>query len=161
HVLILDSHSKVWAWGNNYTGQLGDGTTTDRHNMEEVKFSALEQINDGAKIISISAGAGHSLAIDSHGRVWAWGGTGYGQLGNASFEQSQIPTLVNQTNLGGKAIVAAIAGTGISVALDESGGLWVWGQNRYGRFGMDSINYFETHSQPTPISWSGLGSANI
>ena len=62
HTLALKSDGTVWAWGSNHTGQLGDGTTTNR--------SAPVKINGLSNIIAIAAGNTHSLAINDQGRVW-------------------------------------------------------------------------------------------
>jgi alpha-tubulin suppressor-like RCC1 family protein len=55
HSLALQGDGTVWAWGSNFAGQLGDGTTTSR--LTPVKVSGLKPA------IGIAAGAYHSLAI--------------------------------------------------------------------------------------------------
>lgn len=74
HSLALKSDGTVWAWGENWWGQLGDGTTPGR-SCKPVQVSGL------SGVIAISGGGGHSLALKSDGTVWAWGYNKYGELG--------------------------------------------------------------------------------
>ena len=63
--LALTDDGHVLAWGLNYTGQLGDGTTTDRNSPVLV--------NGLTDVIDISAGLDFSVALKSDGTVWSWG----------------------------------------------------------------------------------------
>jgi alpha-tubulin suppressor-like RCC1 family protein len=65
HILALSKDGKVYAWGRNNYGQLGDGTTSTKYSPE------LIDIND--TIIQVSAGEYHSLALSKDGKVYAWG----------------------------------------------------------------------------------------
>ena len=65
HSLALKSDGTVWAWGNNYDGQLGNGTNTDS--------DCPSQMSNLTGVVAISAGDGHSLALKSGGAVWASG----------------------------------------------------------------------------------------
>jgi alpha-tubulin suppressor-like RCC1 family protein len=76
-VAILRDRS-VWAWGNNQRGQLGDGTTTNSDLPVRVHVPA------GVTFLSVNSGGYTSFAIDSAGRLWAWGGNDNGQLGTGS-----------------------------------------------------------------------------
>lgn len=86
HSLALKDDGTVWAWGFNDTGQLGDGTTTDRNTP--VQVSALSDI------AAIAAGYDHSLALKSDGTVWAWGYNYDGQLGDGTTYNRNIPVQV-------------------------------------------------------------------
>lgn len=65
HALALDEFGNVWSWGKNSSGQLGDGTTSDR--------ATPQQIMAGTKFVQISAGGSGSCAIDTNGFVYSWG----------------------------------------------------------------------------------------
>lgn len=65
----------MWAWGWNATGQLGDGTTVDRHEPVRVRYTG---------VAGIAAGPLHSLAVYRDGTVMAWGWNGLGQLGDGT-----------------------------------------------------------------------------
>ena len=73
----------LWTWGNNELGQLGDGTTTNRH--------APVQIGTG--YASVSVGQGHMAAIAA-GAVWAWGGNSGGQVGDGTSTDRTAPSLI-------------------------------------------------------------------
>jgi alpha-tubulin suppressor-like RCC1 family protein len=67
HTLALSSAGTVYAWGQNYTGQIGNGTNTNAPSPVEVKGLP--------EIIAIAAGHKLSLALAKNGDVYAWGGS--------------------------------------------------------------------------------------
>lgn len=118
HSLALRSSavgSDLRAWGGNFYGQLGDGSTEDAGSPVEVMgLSGVE---------TLAAGHDHSLALRSDGTVWAWGDNSVGQLGTGSLVDSHVPTQVSSLS----GIVSVAAGGGGSYAVDSSGALWAWG----------------------------------
>lgn len=73
HNLVLASDGTVWAWGENDSGQLGNGTRTV--SSTPVQVSAL------AGVAAVTAGYKHSAALKSDGTVWAWGASRFGMSG--------------------------------------------------------------------------------
>ncbi|MHB8811157.1 MAG: RCC1 domain-containing protein [Desulfobulbaceae bacterium] len=69
HALALKSDGTVWAWGANFSGQLGDNSTTQRTAPVQVMESPLTNLSD---VIAIAAGVNHSLALKRDGTGWAW-----------------------------------------------------------------------------------------
>ena len=138
--LALDDDGKVYAWGDNASGQLGDGSTTTSFAPVEVDVSgALED----KKIVSISAGPAHALALDDDGVVYAWGENGTGQLGDNTLVDSSSPIAVSGGSLAGISVEAIAAGgqafddpNGFSVALGTNGRVYTWGSNKYGQLGI-------------------------
>ena len=125
HMVALDESGGVWAWGyENYTGQLG--TTTVSSSCTLLKVERL------VDIVSIKAGKDHTLALDSSGRVYAWGSNSVGQLGTGSMNMSaavlQVPIPTKVTHIG--------AGAEHNLALDDQGVVWSWGSNHYGASGL-------------------------
>ena len=97
HSVALKNDGTVWAWGENYAGQLGDATTTDR--TMPVQVSGLSGIK------AISVGYVHNLALKSDGTVWAWGSNNFGQLGDGTHTSRLTPVRVSGLS-GVKAIAA-------------------------------------------------------
>ncbi len=83
HSLAVTSTGAVFAWGKNYNGDLGNGSTTDSDVPVKVSLPA------GTKVTAVAAGAEHSLAVTSTGAVLAWGYNADGQLGNGSTGASE------------------------------------------------------------------------
>jgi len=114
----LRSDGTVWAWGDNYFGQLGDGSTVMR--LGPVQVLGL----DG--VASIAAGKTAAYAIRTDGTVWAWGDNSSGQLGDGT--QSDRSTPVRVIGLPAIAHVYAVDEGAFAIATD--GSLWAWGSNQ-------------------------------
>ncbi|HYA26590.1 MAG TPA: hypothetical protein VEE82_01195 [Thermodesulfovibrionales bacterium] len=87
HSVALKSDGTVWTWGDNYYGQLGDGSS-------DLSSGAPVQVSGLAKITAITAGDFHTLALKSDGTVWTWGSNGNGQLGDGTTADSATPVQV-------------------------------------------------------------------
>ena len=123
HTVLVKPDGTVWTWGYNGTGQLGDGTQTQR--------ATPVQVTTLVNIVGVAAGANHTLALDSSGTVWAWGYNFYGQLGDNSTSMRTSPVVVG----GLPNVIAIAAGTSHSVALGADGSVWTWGRNDQGQLG--------------------------
>ena len=137
HALALKTDGTVWAWGWNSSGQLGDGSTTDR--------AAPVQVSGLTNVTRIVAGTTFSLALKADGSVWAWGNNANGQLGDGTTTNRLVPTLVSGLNN----VVALAAGGAHTMALKSDGSVWAWGQNQNGRLGDGTVT---SRLVPTPIS---------
>jgi len=115
----------ILAWGHNRFGQLGDGTTIDRHTPVPV-------VGLTGNIVQLAAGSLHSLALKSDGTVWGWGNNINGELGTGSISVSEL-TAVQATGLSD--VKAIAAGYGCSFALKNDGTVWSWGWNVRGQLG--------------------------
>ena len=76
--IAILADGSVWTWGANSSGQLGTGTTTSSDVPVPVHVPA------GVTFVTVNSGGYASYAIDSQGRLWAWGGNDYGQLGTGT-----------------------------------------------------------------------------
>lgn len=122
--LALKSDGTVWAWGVNWNGQLGDGTTT--HRNVPVQVSGLTNVT------AISAGYLHSIVVKNDGTIWAWGVNGFGELGDGTTTDKLIP--VQSTSLSG-VVTSVSAGHYSSYAVKNDGTMWSWGWNVFGQLG--------------------------
>uniref|UniRef100_UPI00037A2E94 RCC1 domain-containing protein n=1 Tax=Salinispora arenicola TaxID=168697 RepID=UPI00037A2E94 len=78
HSVAVTSAGTVLAWGDNFWGQLGDGSTTNRSTPVAVDVPA------GTTITAIAAGGARSVAVTSTGTALAWGYNSFGQLGDGT-----------------------------------------------------------------------------
>jgi alpha-tubulin suppressor-like RCC1 family protein len=136
HSLALCSDGSVVAWGFCSSGQLGNGGTTSRSVPVAIpKTGALS----GKTVVAIAAGYNHSLARCADGTVVAWGNNAYGQLGNNSTINSNVPVAItNSGDLSGRTVVSLVGGSDHSIGLCSDGSLVAWGRNNYGQLGNDS-----------------------
>lgn len=132
--VAVDTSGAVWTWGTNGSGQLGDGTTTNR--------AYVARVTGLVGVVAITTGADHVLALGQDGRVWSWGGNDAGQLGDGGSASRSTPAPVN----GLSGVVAVGAGARHSLAVDASGRVWTWGANASGQLGDGS-----TTARSTPF----------
>ena len=127
HSVALTSTGAVLAWGKNYNGNLGNGSTTDSDVPVKVRLPG------GTKVTGIAAGGEHNLAVTSTGAVLAWGYNAYGQLGDGSTGASDVP--VNVSLPTGTKVKAVAAGASHSLAVTSTGAVLAWGYNAQGELG--------------------------
>ena len=116
----------ILGWGGNSSGQIGDGSTSQRLSPSLVTLKNIQ---------AIAAGGDYSLALTSDGRVLEWGGG------------KTIPTEV----AGLTPIKQIAAGDRHRLALKEDGTVMAWGENNHGQIGDGSNS-----SRSTPVQVVGL-----
>jgi len=146
HSCVLTRGGTVLCWGANASGQLGDGSTTQR--LTPVAVIGLTNAET-----SVVAGQSHTCAITTGGGVVCWGENGDGQLGNNSTTDSPTPVQVSGLTSG----VTALAGGGNHTCAISGGELKCWGRNTEGQVGIG--NY--TTPQLTPITVTGMAAGVV
>lgn len=130
HACGLTQQGSVLCWGDNVWGSLGDGTQQESTTPVPVSTSGVLA---GKRLVSVTAGAWHTCALDDSGSSYCWGFGHYGQLGNGKssangqFLFSSLPVVVDTERLRGKRIQILSAGGQGTCALDESGTPYCWG----------------------------------
>lgn len=151
HVLATTTSGIVYAWGRNHRGQLGNGSTADRH----VPVPVAKGIQGPVRIIA--AGNGISAAVNHSGELFLWGRDTFGQLGLGAVHRP-AEGAVSQTRPAkvdlprGTAAVAVAAGNRhVTVALND-GRLAVFGLDAAGQTAKGTIRLKSTWGRPVRLA---------
>ncbi len=125
HSCVVTTTNGLKCWGYNGSGQLGDGSLTQR--TTPVNVSGLT-----SGVASVSASSGHTCAVTTAGGLKCWGYNGSGQLGDGSLTQRRTPVDVSGLTSG---VARVSAGGAHTCAIPTSGGLKCWGANGSGQLG--------------------------
>lgn len=129
----LTSKGKVYCWGQNNYGQLGNGTTTNSNTPVEIDMTG---VLSGKTVSSISAGIDHTCIVASDNNAYCWGYNQYGKLGNNSTTQSSSPVAVSTAGvLSGKTVKSVKAGYFHTCAIASDDKPYCWGRNNRGHLG--------------------------
>jgi alpha-tubulin suppressor-like RCC1 family protein len=121
--------SSAVGWGENYYGQVGNGTPTEAGCACLPNPTAMPGLSDATQI---AGGSSHTLALHADGTVTAWGYNATGQLGNGTTTNSATAVAVG----GLSNVIAVDAGYEHSLALLANGTVMAWGDNYYGELGV-------------------------
>ncbi|MDD5030212.1 MAG: chitobiase/beta-hexosaminidase C-terminal domain-containing protein [Rhodoferax sp.] len=163
HTVAIKPDGSLWTWGNNWSGQLGDGSPD-----QEYSKPTPQQVGTG--YLAVAAGSRHNIALKIDGSLWAWGSNTEGELGigTSDFLVHASPVQIGSdfvsvatsflSNVAiksdgslwawgwspnktsslvqiGKGFASAATGIHHTVALKADGRLWTWGDNSYGQLG--------------------------
>ncbi|MBW2704292.1 MAG: hypothetical protein JRF33_26025, partial [Deltaproteobacteria bacterium] len=131
---------EVWCWGLSSGGSLGLGDWSGR--------SLPTQVTSGGNWTQLTMGFCTTCAMEQTpegDQLWCWGCNRFGQLGDDTLENKNIPIPV-----GGPGQWARVSTGGYHIcAVDQEGGLWCWGDNQYGQLGHGD----PWQELPAPIAW--------
>ncbi|MBU0714915.1 MAG: choice-of-anchor D domain-containing protein, partial [Verrucomicrobia bacterium] len=139
------SNAPLQVWGNNPSGQLGNGTWASTNLPIQVTNN----------VVVVAAGGNHSLFVESDGTLWAMGWNNEGELGigtDGAGARTNLPTQV--TN----GVVAVAGGSYHSLYVKADGTLWAMGDNEYGQLGNGTTT--ESHV-PVLVNNGGLMTASL
>jgi len=122
HTAAINADGYLWAWGSNVSGQLGDGTTIERH-------APVKIMKD---VTAVYAGSGLTSAITSDGVLWSWGRNSFMENADETIDPFYI---LNKEPMQIAENVIAVSST---TFITSDGGLWFWGMGS-----ARSINSFE------------------
>ncbi len=129
----------VKTWGDNSSGQIGDGTTEDA--------TSPYHIPDLYNVIAVSAGELHTVAVTADGIVYAWGENSSGQLGLMDTTDRLAPTPIPGLIADRADIRNISTGANHTLALGEDGRLWAWGDNTFGQLGIGLFGSYSIRPQ--------------
>ena len=142
HTCARRANRTIWCWGDDDSGQVGDGAGAGAKTRPT-------QVGSATTWTSVSAGADHSCGRQSSGRLYCWGSNTSGQSGTASantFIPSPAEVAGGATNWS-----SVVAGGHHTCAVKVSQRLFCWGDDSDGQLGDGGT----TTNQPTPVQVSG------
>jgi alpha-tubulin suppressor-like RCC1 family protein len=120
----ITSDNRLYAWGGNDDGQLGDGTTHQRTTPVTV------DLTEGNSILSVAPGQRFTAALTTDGTVLAWGNNYYAQLGTGSHDEETHPIPAAVPLADDVRVVQLDAGNSHVIALTDDGRVFSWGSRQ-------------------------------
>jgi alpha-tubulin suppressor-like RCC1 family protein len=146
HLCARDTFGNAWCMGQNFWGQLGNGT-------QQNNTATAVKVQGAANIMQVAAGGFHSCAIDTSGTVYCWGYNINGQTGLGDTTASVITTAQKANFQQPTPIVSIALGSFHSSAIHESGAIYGWGHNGVKQLGLPTAG--NKIYSPTFIDKSG------
>lgn len=125
--LAIGEDGKLYGWGFNGQGRVGDGTTENRLSPVILDAGSLA-------FTQVSAGNAHSLGLTADGHVYGWGAGTQGKLGDGTTADHLSPSLASGLPAE-TSFVQVDAGKYHSLALSAGGQIYGWGANSRGQLG--------------------------
>ncbi len=151
--VVLDSTSQKYiakCWGASSYGQLGTGCTGCNPQYPSTVVTDTTNNTSLSGVSSVSAGSLHACAVLTGGATYCWGYNAYGQLGNGSTTDSNLPQLVYD---GTNAMTATdVSAGGFATCALVSSSVRCWGRNYYGQVGNGSNSALETKAVSVALS---------
>ncbi|MFA7209793.1 MAG: hypothetical protein WC120_06000, partial [Parcubacteria group bacterium] len=152
YTCALKTDGSVYCWGFNDYGQLGNNSIVGT--SEPVQVLGVGGIGMLADITQITAGNNHTCALKTDGTAYCWGYNVYGQVGDKTITQRNVPVQVK--GVGGVGTLAdvaqLVAGGNHTCAAKTDGTAYCWGHDLYGQIG-DNVS---TTRRTTPVQVLGV-----
>lgn len=117
HSLLIKNDGSLWTWGKNVNGQLGDGTTTNHTQPQQILNNAT----------FIETGGATSFTILNDGSLWSWGARSSNRGNNETGDQTSPTHILDN--------VVSISVNSHALAIKNDSSLWGWGYNEWGQLG--------------------------
>jgi alpha-tubulin suppressor-like RCC1 family protein len=144
HSLFIKNDGSLWAMGGNQFGQLGDGTFAE---APYFSTNQPEQIVAG-NVTAIAAVYAYSLFIKSDGSLWGMGYNYYGQLGDGTQNDANLPEQIFPRQAIANPLPLQIQLTGTNVNL-----LWP--------ASLSNLVLEVTSSLTPPVVWTAVTNSSV
>jgi len=138
HTMAIKTDGTLWAWGSNWSGEIGDGTASGRdENFNIIDNQRYSPVKVMDSVVAVSLGRSHSMAIRTDGSLWAWGSNEHGLIGKetdlrpagaAWARSAQSPIKIMDS-------ITSVSTGSHTLALKADGSVWAWGGNRSSQLG--------------------------
>ncbi len=144
HCVAMKSDGRIWSWGSNYYGQIGDASNVNK--------SSPTPVGTFTDWNSIDSGHYHAMALKNDGSLWAWGSNYRGELGLGFINGvTNFPQRVGSDN----DWTQVSGGEEYTMAIKNDGTLWAWGYNNYGQTGtLNVTNVAQPYQVGSDSNWS-------
>jgi alpha-tubulin suppressor-like RCC1 family protein len=144
HSCARTGDGALWCWGQNYYGEVGDGTTATP------RTSPVQATAVGTTAVEVAVGFYNTCIRKLDGTLWCWGANGFGQIGDGTTNSPKVAP-VQVAAMGTSAVQV---GTGaFTCARKADGTIWCWGFNNYGAVGDGT----SVTPKPSPQQVTALG----
>jgi alpha-tubulin suppressor-like RCC1 family protein len=144
HTCAINTGNSLYCWGNNDSGQIGNGTSGGNQ-LNPFRVAAAGVWS------SVSAGDSHTCGITTAKNLYCWGNNQYGQIGNGN--TSNTPQL-SLYRVGAAGVWSSVsAGGGHTCGITTAKSLYCWGRSEFGQIGAGSNG----SSEPTPLRVGAAG----
>lgn len=143
HTCAIVASGRAYCWGENATGNLGNGTTTSS--------SVPAAVAGNLRFVTLAAGIQITCGIANDEATYCWGSNGVGTLGNGTTNDSHMPTPTSGSLKFKQISLGPGAGSSHVCALTAAGEAYCWGNNFSGMIGDGST---ENRLAPTRVSGS-------
>ncbi len=129
HSLALSSLGRVFTWGGNNHGEIGDGSFVSR--PTRVDITNRFDFQTGDQVIEIGIGRFHNVVLTEQGHLFAWGDNTDGQLGIGDYERVNQPVDITEafTFNAGEKPQRLVVGDLYNAVITNQNQLYVWGNN--------------------------------
>lgn len=147
----LSQYGKVFCFGKNDVGQLGNNSTDDSLDPVWIDESNFPE---GTLFRHISVGQEHVCAISFAGELYCWGNNYVGQVGDGTTTMRLVPTAADRSLVpADEVFVKVYSGLAVTCAISQKGTSYCFGDNGYYTVGSGSEG---GELKPTPVDVSGL-----
>jgi len=154
HTCALASDGTVFCWGNDNSGELGDGAPTV-YRTRPVRVRVAPGGAPFSSVVEVATGGYHTCARKTDGTVWCWGDNSSGQVGvpDMSLTPQSVPVQVFMSKDGPPldGVVQLSAGVGYTCARKKEGTVFCWGANHDGQLGDGLFETVSRRSWPAPV----------
>jgi len=149
----LGSDGVWYAWGDNASGQLGDGTSTNRAAPVPIALPV------GVTITKVVSDTFHSLALDTDGNIYSWGQNQENQLGLPGVREQLTPARIP--------VAVGLTFTDIetnrdqSLAIGSDGNTYAWGGGNSTGGGSPIIGDGTSNYRESPVTIDTSGTPDV